>query len=449
MTLCLHHPKRADLSLHIDDHRRVLALATPIMVAMVSQNIVNLIDIAMVGSLGNNALAAVGLGAFFIFTLQALTLGGATGVQILTARQSSEDEYTTGTDSSPLLDGLSLAIIILPIVTLTLFVIAPQSRAYLHADPIVAEQTIDYFQARILGLTFVAINFAFRGYWSAIERTRVFLAVAIAMHLINILLNYALIYGNFGAPALGVAGAGWASAIAAAVASVSFLYLARLPLIHALKHWHRNWIALLRLAIPYGLQQAVVTLGIATLLWIIGLLGTDSLAAATVVINLAMFAVLPAMGLGIAAATLVSGAWSNGQYDRAKRWMYKSATLGIILLAAVGLPFLLIPDSIVGLFIDDPDIATLAKWPLRIVGMIIWVEGVAYVLLHGLYSIGKARIALAWTIGTQWILFLPVAYLFGPILEFGLTTILLLYGVYRIILTMLLYRTWQNAVRNP
>lgn len=424
------------------DRRRILLLATPVMLAMGSQNLVNLIDILMVSRLGEAALAAVGLGSFLIFTLQALTLGAATGVQILTARLHGAQ--ASATLCVPLVNALALAVILLPAVSLVLFAIAPLALREMHADAVVVNHTTDYAQARIWSLTFIAANFAFRGFFTAQDQARVFLYVMGAMHLTNIVLNYGLIFGHFGLPALGVAGAGWATTLSAALGSGVYVYLTRRQLQSVLRQWRAQWTPLLTIALPYSLQQFLITLGAAALLWIIGQLGTSALAAGTVVMNLMLLAILPAIGIGIATASLVSQSVGAGEPARAAYWVHETLKLGTLVLGCVGAPLWLLPNTIAALFIADPATLALTEWPLRIVGMGMIFEASGLVLLHALYSTGRSRHALAVTTGLQWLVFLPAAYLLGPALGLGLTSIMTAYVVYRAALAATLWLVWRR-----
>lgn len=426
----------------LSDRRRVLLLASPIVLAMGSQNLVNLIDIMMVSRLGEAALAAVGLGSFVVFTLQALTLGASTGVQILTARLHGAQ--STASLCVPLVNALALAVLALPVASVVLYMVAPFALRGIHTDALVVAQTTEYAQARIGSLTFVAANFAFRGYFSAQERVRVFLYVMLIMHGANIVLNYLLIFGHLGLPAMGVAGAGWATTLSAAMGTAVYLFLTRHQLKRVLGRWQEQWKPLLRIALPYGVQQALITLGAAVLLWIIGQLGTSALAAGTVVINLMLLAILPAIGIGIATASLVSQSIGAGTPLRAASWVQETLKLAALVLVVIGIPLWVVPNGILSLFIADPATLALAEWPLRIVGLGMAFEGVGFVLLHALYSAGRARHALALTSGLQWIFFLPAAYWLGPVLGLGLTHILAAYVLYRAAWASALWVVWRR-----
>ena len=122
------------------------------------------------------------------------------------------------------------------------------------------------------------MNFAFRGYWNALDLSRLYMKTLIVMHACNIFLNYVLIFGHFGSPALGVTGAGMASAISMAVGTVIYFYLG---LTHARKDGFMKGLAnrqeaksLIRISGPSSLQQLFFSAGFVAIFWIIGKIGT-------------------------------------------------------------------------------------------------------------------------------------------------------------------------------
>ena len=301
--------------------RRIFGLALPIIGGMVSQNVMNLVDTAMVGTLGNAALAAVGIGGFATFMCQALILGVSTGVQATAARRKGEGRLS---ESAVFLDaGLLLVVLSAPLLSLVLYFVVPQVYPGLNGDPQVIAAGVPYLPIRVLAIVFVGMNFAFRGYWNAIDLSKLYMSTLIVMHASNIFLNYVLIFGKLGAPALGVTGAGLASALSTVIGSLiyfalGFKYARRNGFLRGLPRRHEV-ATLVRLSLPTGVQQLFFSAGFVVTYWIIGLVGTAELAAASVLINVMLVAILPGLGLGLAAATLVGQALGRGEADDASR----------------------------------------------------------------------------------------------------------------------------------
>ena len=184
-----------------DRRNRILGLALPIVGGMISQNVLNLVDTAMVGTLGDAALAAVGIGGFANFMFMALLLGLSTGVQVMAARRKGEGKLEE--TAVPLNGGLLVVLLAAPVLSAILFWAVPHIYPWLNSDPDVIGQGVPYLQARVLAIFFVGANFCFRGYWNAIDLPRLYMTTLIVMHTANIFMNWVFIFGNLGAPALG------------------------------------------------------------------------------------------------------------------------------------------------------------------------------------------------------------------------------------------------------
>ena len=433
--------------------QRILGLALPIIGGMVSQNLLNIVDTAMVGFLGDSALAAVGLGGFVVFMCQALILGISTGVQSSAARKKGEGRVDRA--AAILNTALLLVLVVAPIFSLILMQIVPTLFPYLNSDAAVIEHGVPYLEWRLGAIVFVGMNFAFRGYWNALDMSRVYMTTLILMHTCNIVLNYVLIFGNFGAPAYGVAGAGMASAISMAIGTTIYFVLGCR---HAAKDGFLKGLAtrqetasLIRISLPAGLQELFFSAGLVAMFWIIGKVGTPELAAANVLITVLLFAILPGLAMGIACATLVGQALGRKEPEDAYQWAWDVAKITAVLLTVLGIPMWLIPDLVSSVFIHNPETRELARWPMRLIGLTMPVEAMVFVFMHALLGAGDARRVMLVGIGSQWLLFLPLAYFFGPVLGFGLFTIWLLQGGSRALsafmyVTMWRRRHWQRIV---
>ncbi|NNF67668.1 MAG: MATE family efflux transporter, partial [Gammaproteobacteria bacterium] len=267
--------------------RRILALALPIIGGMTSQNILNLVDTAMVGTLGNAALAAVGLGGFATFMCMALILGISTGVQAMSSRRKGAGNFSE--TAIPLNAGLLMVLLAAPFLSAVVCLLVPYFYPYLNSDPEVIAAGVPYLQVRVAGIIFIGMNFAFRGFWNAIDRSSVYMMTLLIMHSSNILFNYIFIFGNFGAPAMGATGAALGTVVSTALGCAIYFFLAMrqarqqgflrgLPKRAEIKD-------LFRLSLPSGIQQLFFASGFVVTYWIIGLVGTRELAAANVLIN--------------------------------------------------------------------------------------------------------------------------------------------------------------------
>ncbi len=414
-------------------YKRILELSLPIMGGMASQNVMNLVDTAMVGSLGKHALAAVGLSSFVTFMAQAGIMGLSSGVQAIAARRLGEGRE--GDMAVPLNGGLLLAVALGVPLTVLLFALAPRLYPYLMDDPQVVAEGVPYLKARLLAITAVGMNFCFRGYFNGVNLSRLYLRTLLVAHAVNLVLNYGLIYGKLGMPALGATGAGIGTAIATYVGTITYVVLA---LGHARAAGFLRGLpdrktlrAMLALSVPSGVRQLFFATGLTTLFWIVGRVSTTALAAANVLINLMLVAILPSLGLGLAAASLVGQALGRRDPADARRWGWEVVRVALGVLAVIGLPMLFAPTLLLSVFTSDAATIEAARLPLQLVGGTIAFDGVALVLQNAMLGAGDARRIMFVSIVLQWALFLPLAYVVGPLLGLGLLGIWVVQAVHR------------------
>jgi putative MATE family efflux protein len=424
----------------------ILSLALPIIGGMASQNVLNLVDTAMVGRLGPTALAAVGIASFANFMCVAAVMGLSAGVQAMSARRKGEGR--TAETAVPLNGGLILALAVSVPLSAVLIALAPRLFPLLNRDPAVIAAGVPYLEARLVAMAAVGVNFAFRGFWNGIGMSGVYLRTVLVMHACNIALNYVLIFGKLGLPALGATGAGIGSAIATFIGAATYMwlgwrgarssgFLTRLPR-------RDTMLAMLRLAVPSSIQQFFFAAGFTALFWIVGLVGTREVAAASVLINVMLVAILPGLGLGLAAASLVGQALGAGDARAAQRWGWDVVTVAVAIMGGLGVPMLLVPDLILGAFLPDAETLALARLPLRLVGATIVVDAFGMVLQNALLGAGASRQVMTVSITVQWLVFLPAAWLVGPTAGFGLIGIWLCLVGWRALQAAVLTAIWQR-----
>ncbi len=426
---------------------RIAALSLPIIGGMLSQNVLNLVDTAMVGVLGPTALAAVGVGSFANYMAIAAIIGLSSSVQAMASRRKGEgreDEMAI-----PLNGGLFLALVLGLPLSFVLIAFAPSLYPLINSDPAVIAEGVPYFEARLLGMVAVGMNFSFRGYFTGVSLAGLYLKTLLIMHLANVVLNYGLIFGNFGLPQLGAEGAGLGTSLSLYLGTVIYTVFA---LRHARARGFMSRIpskdtmaTMLRLALPSAVQQFLFATGFTAFFWIVGQVGTDELAASHVIITLILVAILPGMGLGLAALTLVGESLGKGQPDDAARWGWDVTKVGMVALGLVGLPAILVPDWVLAGFIHDSHVMDLARLPLQLAGASMIFEALGLVLLNALLGAGAARAVMSVSVGAQWLIGLPLAWLLGPYLGLGLLWVWVANAGYRILQSAVFAILWKQG----
>ncbi|MEE4637661.1 MAG: MATE family efflux transporter [Wenzhouxiangella sp.] len=427
--------------------RQLFAIALPVIGGMTSQNILNLVDIAMVGRLGDTALAATGLGSFANWLSMAFILGLSTGVQAIAARRMGQG--VSGELALPLNGGLLLALVLGAPLAAVLILLAPEIMALLNPDPDVVAEASPYLQVRLLALVAVGMNFSFRGYWSAVHLTRLYLITLLIMHAVNVFLNWVFIFGNLGAPALGVVGAGLATTLSIFLGLAVYVYfgfryareegfLRSLPSLAMLR-------SQLKVSLPASLQQFFFAAGMLTLLIIIGQIGTRELAAVNVLMTLGLVIILPAIGFGLATATLVGNALGRENPQDAMLWGWNAALFVAVLGVALGAVVMLVGRPLLEIFLTDPATVDLALPALMISAAIIGVDAAGMVLINALLGAGDTARVMRISIIAQWGIFLPLAALIGPVLGGGLLAVWVLQAIYRCGQAGWLAMTWKQG----
>jgi MATE family multidrug resistance protein len=426
--------------------REILHLSLPIIGGMTSQNILNLVDAWLVAGLGAAALAACGIANFMNFMAVAFITGLSTAVQAMAARRVGEGK--AGEAAIPLNGGLLLSVAVGVPASIVLIVLTPWFFPLLIADPAVAEAGVPYLQWRLVAVALVGMNFSFRGYWSAVKLTRLYLYTLLWMHLLNILFSWTLIYGHFGFPALGTAGAGIGTTLAIAVGTATYFWHAGR---HARGHGFLHGLpsrtqvrGLLKLALPTCIQQLLFSGGFTLLFWIVAQIGTAELAVANLLVTITLLGVLPGIGFGLAATTLVSQALGRNDPADAHRWAWDVYKVAAVLFTVLAVPMILLAGPILEFFLRDPALVAIGKLPLQLVGAGILVDGLGLVMMHALLGAGATGLVMRVSIVFQWVLFLPAAYLLGPVLGMGLTAVWIGMTVYRAVQSGVFIAAWER-----
>ncbi|WP_417222704.1 MATE family efflux transporter [Amphritea sp.] len=412
----------------------ILTLGLPIIGGMLSQSLLNLVDAAMVGRLGETALAGVALGGYSNFLAVSLILGLSSGVQASIARRQGQ-----GRDHDcavPLRWGILLALIITPPLSLFFYLHSEWLTALMSDDIQTQSIAEHYFNYRIPALVCVALNLSFRGYWNGINKPLVYLRILLLVQLLNIPISYVLIFGYFDIPAMGAPGAALGTSLSLCIGA---LLCTALTLPHArYKGLFRRSSddravlqSLLKLAIPHSTQQFFFAMSIAVLFWIIGQLGTAELAIGHVLVNLALLLILPGVGIGMACTTLVSHALGQRNPSLASRWGWDAILTASVIIVFLSLPMWLFPEPLLRLFLATEAAVSQAHLPMMLTGLAISLDAAAIVLTQALLGAGANRSVMLISILGQWCFYLPLAWLIGPWLGFGLTGIWILQVVHR------------------
>ncbi len=450
--------------------RRVLTLAFPIILGNLSRVLMNVVDVAMVGRLGAKSLAAVGLGAVLIWTILSIGVAFRTGVQTVTARRYGQKRFSDC--GLALNSGLALASIVGVIFSMMGYKMAGVAIRFLIDDPDVIPLAIVYTQWSFVGAACITIGYAFQGFYNGVERTRIHMEVTIVSNLLNIYLDAGLIFGNarltemlasspvgdisflsvlwspFDFPALGVEGAAIATLCAAVWMIIHYTLRGFTQEFRTNYGTYKGGFSRetlkkeVEIAAPQGFQEVGVTIVYVLFFKIIGMIGTVEVAATEVVFTLAMASFLPAIGFGVACATLVGKALGEEDPERAAVSMLESVRWSVIFMGTMGILFLLFPRPILLIFTNDREVIEMGLVALRILGVVQFFDAVGMTLWFALSGAGNTLFPAIIDLSLSWGIFLPGSYLLGIVFGYGLIGPWLAFAIYLFLYAICI--TWKT-----
>lgn len=424
---------------------RISNLALPIVAGALATNLMTFIDTLMVAQLGNPALGGVGIGGQLFFLLLASALGLAAGVQAMVARRVGEERLElTG---KVLNAGIMLATFVGLVLIALGYLLVPVIFSVINNDPLVIKNGLTYLATRLPSLVFIGINVTFRSYWIGVSLAKWSMVSIITLSLANILFNYLLIFGNFGAPRMEVAGAGLGSTLAVFVgllvnAVLAFKFATKNGFLRGLPGKEQIK-TIVKVSYPESLRQTLFSVGVVLLYALIGQIGTKELAAFHVVISICLIAYMPHIGIGGAATTLVGEALGRKDLQDAKKWGWQVSNVGLVVLLSLGLAVAFTPKAILNLFIVDAGTLAIAVLPLQLAVFAHVLDGYGKVLGSALIGAGATKAAMQLTLLPQWLLLLPLIAI-SVFLGYGLNEAMGIFLASTAISALFFVYVWQR-----
>jgi putative MATE family efflux protein len=376
-------------------------------------------------------------------------MGTATGVQTFVSQDHGAGrERQCGAWAWQALYGL------VPAATLALLVFAalfPLMLGLLAPSPALQETAIAYLQPRSLGAPGAVTGMVIASFFRGVGDTRTPLFAMVTANLLNGALDYGLIFGHLGLPRLGVAGAGIASAASewtyAGLLLWAFLRRGVAQPYHTfpVRPSLRALARLRRISLPIGGQWFLEMITFALFTNLVARMGDQAMAASQAFLALLHLSFMQVVGVSVAAGTLV-GRYIGAQNVPAVERSYRSAQrLGLAVVVAVAALFLGVPDLLMRIFTDDPEVIRLGR-PLLAVGALFQLfDAVAIVASGSLRGAGDTRWPFVVQTALAWTAFLPLAFLFGVVLGGGLIGAWLGGSGYVLLLSIALARRWRSG----
>jgi MATE family multidrug resistance protein len=404
--------------------RDVLRLALPASAEQLLSMMVGIVDTFLVGHLGAAPLAAVGLANQWVFVATALFGAIATGTTALIARFVGAQDPRQADQvlrQSVLVGGLIG--LFSTILGLTL---ARQAVLLLGAPDDVIDLSIDYLRVVASIFFFSTLMFIGNASLRGAGDTRTPLYVMMVVNVINIAVAWTAINGPFGLPRLGVVGSALGAATGRFVGGVLVIALLirgragiRLRLAGLRPDWHLIR-RILHVGLPTGMEQLLFRSGHMVYARMLAALGTIAYAANQVAINALSISFMPGFGFALAATTLVGQGLGAKDPEAAQQRGYTAYRLGASLMTVMGMMVVLFPEQLIGFFTNEADVIAVGTLPLRLVGLVQPLLAAAMVFPGGLRGAGDTRYPMIITAASIWGIRVPLAYLLGLVMGWGL-----------------------------
>ncbi len=407
--------------------RAVAVLGLPLVGGHLAQFAIGLTDTVMLGWYGVEALAAVTLAASYFFVLFLMGAGFGWAVMPMVAAASAAGDDTSTRRTTRM--GMWLSVLFCAAVMPLLIWSQPILLA-LGQNPAVSEQAAVYLRLAGWGLFPALLVVVLKSYLAALERTQIVLWITLGAAVANGLANYMLIFGNWGAPELGISGAAIASIVTQLVslAAVVVYALRALPEHNLFQRlWRADWemfVKVFRLGVPIGLTSlSEVTLFTASAM-MMGWLGTVPLAAHGIAVQLTSATFMVHLGLSNAATIRASNAFGRGDRVHMARGGVVVIAMSLVVSVATICLFLLLPEPLMSLFMepDDPARPAILKIGvglLAVAALFQLVDGAQVMALGLLRGVQDTGVPMVMAAVSYWVVGMPASYLLGFVLGWG------------------------------
>lgn len=366
-------------------NKEIWSIALPIMLGNMAQTIINFTDTAFLGRLGVIALGASMLAGLFYFVFTTIATGFAIGIQIIIARRFGEGNYGR---IGVIFQHGSIFVLILGLILFSiLYIFSDHLLLWLIDSPNIYDASLEYIKYRQFGIIFVCFNFLYRALYVGISNTKVITYSTIIMAVVNIFLDYCLIFGNFGFPEMGIGGAALASFCAEVSAFTFFTVYSYITLrnkdygmfkLHRLESELMGRI--LKLATPTMIQK-LFSFSVWFIFFIlIEKMGETATGISSIVRSVYMILITPCFAFATTTNTVVSRIIGEGHSDQVFSTINKIlkncllCTIPIMILVAI------FPIQIARIYTDDLNLAQLVVPSIYVIcfGTIFQSIGNAY-----------------------------------------------------------------------
>ncbi len=409
------------------EFRYNLKLAAPVMMGMLGHTLVALVDNIMVGQLGTAELAAVSLGNSFMFIAMSLGIGFSTAITPLVAEADAENNFKNG--KSAFKHGLFLCTALG--ILLFLMILLAKPLMYFMKQPVeVVELAIPYLDLVAFSLIPLIIFQALKQFSDGLSMTKYPMYATLIANVVNVILNYLLIFGKFGFPQMGIVGAA-VGTLASRFVMIIFLWLLlkrkekSTQFVTHIKIFvleSKMLKKILALGFPSALQMFFEVAIFTAAIWLSGILGKNPQAANQIALNLSSMTFMVAMGLSVAAMVRVGNQKGLQQFSDLRRIAISIFFLSFLIATFFALVFVvcnqLLPkiyldvDDVDNL-VDNTEVISIAAKLLIIAALFQISDAIQVTVLGALRGLQDVKIPTLITFIAYWVVGFPISYYLG------------------------------------
>jgi putative MATE family efflux protein len=404
--------------------RDVWAMAWPVVLSLLLTNVVDLADIAMVGRLGQDSVAAVGYAAQYAALVRTVLIAVGVGCVALVSRALGALDPAQG--RRMLTGSLVVSFGFAVVAALVVLALPRELLALLDATPHVAEIGVPYFRLSLLAMLATGLSVIFDSAQRAHRDTRTPMLIALVAATVKIALNVLLIFGVLGFPRLELVGAAIATLIAESLALALYLIVARarqapgralLPARLDAATMLGTVREVLRVSLPAVGERVVMSAAMLVYFAILSRYGTSAIAAYSIGVRLLGFSWLPGLAFGAAAATLVGQTLGAGDAHGARRAGWRSMWLALYVMAVLGLGCAFLREPLARVFTHDEAIIQQLLPFLLMLAIAQPFMGVHFTLSGALRGSGDTFTPLLGAALGNWVLRVPLAFVAAKLLH--------------------------------
>jgi len=398
----------------VNSNKNILKITYPIFLTLVAQNIINVTDTAFLGRVSEVALGASAIAGVFYLAIFMVGFGFSQGVQILIGRRNGEENYTQ--IGQIFNNGLLFNLLLSLLFFIATILWAPQLMRLLVSSENIYLATLEYLDWRVYGYFFVFLNVIFRAFYVGITDTKILTTSSIITAAVNVVLDYVMIFGKFGFPIMGIAGAAIASVIAEAVTLIylilhTFVFtdLKKYNLFSHFKAELNTIIQILNLSV-FIMFQYFISISTWFLFFIfIERMGERPLAVTNIGRSMYILLMIPANALATTASTLVSNIIGAGQKSKVMNTVNKISFIALLSVVPFILFSFIFPELFANIYTDDHSLILASIPVIKVVSVAVVFFAVGSVVVSGVSGTGNTKIAFYIEIVT---LFFYITYVY-------------------------------------